>query len=160
MTALQMGADEVERRFLEGEHREIARGAGRLSEIAALVGTVSAGELASSLYALVQWLNRSFEPHAAWEEAWFYPALSERLGTTWPARLMRFEHDQIRRDIERVDADRALLRHEISHEAVLDVRSHLYGLEALIRAHVEREDRFLLPLLDESAEPRPSAATA
>ena len=30
------------------------------------------------------------------------------------------------------------------------IRCHLFGLEALLRAHVEREERFVLPLLDEA----------
>ena len=33
------------------------------------------------------------------------------------------------------------------------IRCHLFGLEALLRAHVEREERFLLPLLEEPDSP-------
>ena len=36
---------------------------------------------------------------------------------------------------------------------VASIRCHLFGLEALLRAHIEREERFMLPLLD---EPYPS----
>ena len=159
MTTVLSGADDVERRFLEQEHREIARGANRISEVAGLVGTVNAADLSYAMRTLLDWLERSLEPHAAWEEKWFYPTLTARLGTEWPAKLMRYEHDQIRRAVETLEADRALLRHEPAHETVLQIRSHLYGLHCQIHAHVEREDRFLLPLLDEAAEPTVPTAT-
>jgi hypothetical protein len=32
------------------------------------------------------------------------------------------------------------------------MRCHLFGLEAILRAHIEREERFLMPLLAD-AEP-------
>jgi hypothetical protein len=37
-----------------------------------------------------------------------------------------------------------------------ETRCHLFGLEALLRAHIEREERYLIPLLEEEL-PAPQA---
>jgi hemerythrin-like domain-containing protein len=72
---------------------------------------------------------------------------------------MRFEHHQISHAASRLEADREALRHEPNHDQACELVSHLVALETLLRAHVEREERFLLPLLDEASEPAPVQAT-
>jgi hypothetical protein len=54
----------------------------------------------------------------------------------------------------RAMAARLRLDHEALtiHDALdqeVETRCHLFSLEALLRAHIEREERFLIPLLDE-----------
>ena len=46
---------------------------------------------------------------------------------------------------------RTLLLGGAAAELLSDLRCHLLGLEALLRAHIEREERYLIPLLDEDA---------
>ena len=149
MTSRSLRADTVERRFVEQEHREIAAGVDRILHVAELAGSLSSPDLRDALRDLLAWLERSLEPHISWEEQWLYPRLDEIADSTWPARLMSFEHQQIRRQIAVLDGDREALRHEPTHQRLVDLRGHLYALDALIRAHIEREDRFLLPILDE-----------
>jgi hypothetical protein len=57
--------------------------------------------------------------------------------------------------------DQHLLHQEVTPLALAELRCHLFGLEALLRAHLEREERFLMPLLTE-AEPlgTPEAAAS
>jgi hemerythrin-like domain-containing protein len=153
MTTFESGANDVERRFLLQEHRDIVRSLGRIGDVAALAGTLAAVDLAPALRSVLEWLEHSFMPHTAWEEEWLYPRLDERAGTVWPGRVMRFEHDQIQRAIGELAVERDALRHEPTHEDLLRLRSRLYGLEAIIRAHLEREEHFLLPVL-EAAESR------
>jgi hemerythrin-like domain-containing protein len=151
MVGTMQPGDAVERRFVEQEHREIERGIGRIQEVAELAGSLAARDLASSLRNLVRWLETSLAPHVAWEDQWLYPRLAERVGSDWPARLMRFEHAQIRRAICAVEIDLDGLRHEPQHGQLVQLRADLYALDALIRAHLEREDEFLLPALEPAA---------
>ena len=47
----------------------------------------------------------------------------------------------------RIKTDRDALAKGAAHEHLAEVRCHMFGLEALLRAHVEREERYLIPLL-------------
>jgi hypothetical protein len=46
--------------------------------------------------------------------------------------------------------DQHVLHAGVTAEALADARCHLFSLEALVRAHLEREERFLMPLLAEA----------
>ena len=87
------------------------------------------------------------EPHAAWEEAWLYPEIDARTGTRWATRAARFDHQQIRELVARLRADQHFLGSGGGGGHQADVRCHLFGLEALLRAHIEREERLLIPVL-------------
>ena len=108
-----------------------------------------------------QWLDHVLEPHIAWEETWLYPQIDTRTGTPWATRAARFDHQQIREMASRLRADQILLNGHPSGDQHADCRCHLFGLEALLRAHIEREERYLIPLLgdDEPAHPRERPAT-
>ena len=71
--------------------------------------------------------------------------------TQWPTRLARFDHQQITAQAERLYAHSAAESQFPSRDAVTLI-ADLSGLEALLRATVEREERFLLPLLETDAE--------
>ena len=86
-----------------------------------------------------------------WEETWLFPQIDHRANTPWVARLIRFDHQQITRLASSLGSDRVRLGHGPEAEASIEARCHLFSLEALVRAHVEREEHFLLPLLDREA---------
>ena len=92
-------------------------------------------------------------PHAAWEETWLFPQIDKRAQTPWATRLVRFEHRQISRQAELVGTHRLDVRHGPSALAAGELRSDLIALEALVRANLEREERFLLPILETPNEP-------
>jgi hemerythrin-like domain-containing protein len=138
----------AEHAFVAHEHRELARGINHLSDVARLVHEIAAPDLSREVAAVVQWVDEVLEPHTAWEELFLYPELDERAHTTWATRLMRFEHGQIRALVDRVRADLFRLHHEPSREEAQQLRADLLGLDALLRAHVEREEACLFPLLD------------
>jgi hypothetical protein len=149
---LRLGA-EVERRFIEHEHREMATGIGRIEDVAGLAGSLAAPDLSAALRNVLDWLHRTFLPHCDWEDSWLYPELDRIATTPWATRSMRFDHRQIRELIDRLEIDWELLRHEPTHRHLGDIRARLYGLHALVRCHVEREERFLVPLLDARGAP-------
>ena len=144
----------AERTFVEHEHRELVPGLNRIHAFACSVGSVPAMELSRELREVMAWVDGVLRPHAAWEESWLYPELDARAGTPWATRLFQFEHGQIRDMTSRLDEDHTRL-FEFGHVGMdaSSIRCHLFGLEALLRAHVEREERFLLPLLEEPDSP-------
>ncbi len=155
MTTYARGAQAVWA-FEEHEHRDLARGLNRIHELACDVGHEPTPELAAHVSEVLGWLDSVLEPHIGWEEAWLYPAIEIRIGTTWATRAARFDHQQIRAMAHRLRADEELPAGQRPGDHQSDLRCHLFSLEALLRAHLEREERFLVPLLEEtpgSSEP-------
>ncbi|HET9085373.1 MAG TPA: hemerythrin domain-containing protein [Candidatus Limnocylindrales bacterium] len=150
--------------FASHEHVEMRRGVERILEVARL--HVSNDELSAAVIEVLHWVDHVLEPHAQWEDRWLYPEIDERLGTPWATKLMTFEHQQIREAAHDVVAARLALREHGSTAAVVELRGRLFALDAVLRAHMTREERFLIPLLDEppaaaeggSIASRPSAA--
>jgi hypothetical protein len=64
---------------------------------------------------------------------------------------MSFEHTQIRDVVRALATARTALHEDPSTQRVMAVRGGLFALDAMLRAHMAREERFLIPLLD--AEP-------
>jgi iron-sulfur cluster repair protein YtfE (RIC family) len=142
-----------ERAFAGIEHRDLAPGLARVRSLAARVGRRAAPELAHDLHAVVRWFADVVEPHMAWEEAWLYPELDRLAGTTWATRVPRFEHGILTDMVSRLDRDGTLVVHQPTPEQAAELAAHLIALEALLRAHIEVEERILLPLLDEPVTP-------
>jgi hemerythrin-like domain-containing protein len=140
--------------FAEHEHRELGRGIDRIREVAGIVGTIAAPDLSIALIDVLDWIETVLEPHAAWEDAWLYPQIDRRAGTPWATRLMTFEHHQIRAFAGLLESDRERLHHELTRDQAVQLVGHLFALDALLRAHIEREERVLRPLLEDDAERR------
>jgi hemerythrin-like domain-containing protein len=141
----------AEHEFAEHEHREIARGIDRIHEVARFVGSVAAPDVSIALLDVLDWIEMVLDPHAAWEDAWLYPQIDQRAGTPWATKLMTFEHHQIRAMARHLEADRERLHREPSRDQEVELRGHLFAIEALLRAHIEREERFLIPLLEDES---------
>jgi hypothetical protein len=134
--------------FAEHEHRDLVRGINRIHDVACEIGHRPSPELSVHVLGVLQWLHTTLEPHIAWEEAWLYPEIDARSGTPWATRAARFDHQQIREMAARLRTDQPLLSGHPSGDQHAETRCHLFGLEALLRAHIEREERYLLPLLE------------
>jgi hemerythrin-like domain-containing protein len=147
--ALKTAQAEAVRAFAEHEHRDLARGIDRIHDVACEIGRRPTPELSVDLLDVLRWLDLTLAQHIAWEEGWLYPEIDARLGTPWATRAARFDHRQIRDTATRLHADHGLLSTGQAGSGQTQARCHLFGLEALLRAHLEREERYLLPLLDE-----------
>jgi hemerythrin-like domain-containing protein len=139
----------AEHAFEEREHRELVPGINRIHDVALAVGTMAAPDMCFAMLDVVDWIEEVLFPHAAWEEAWLYPEFERRAGTPWATRIMAYEHHQIRDLAHKVVADREHLLHEPARAEMVALRGDLFQLEALLRAHIEREERFLVPLLED-----------
>jgi len=135
--------------FTEHEHRDLTRGMNRIHDVGCEIGRRPRLELSVDLLNILAWLDNALGPHIAWEEGWLYPEIDERLGTPWATRAARFDHQQIRKMAARLRTDQHLLSSRESGDPQVEARCHLFSLEALLRAHIEREERFLIPLLDD-----------
>jgi hemerythrin-like domain-containing protein len=137
--------------FEEHEHRDLARGINHIHEVACDIGNATSTELSSHVLGVLDWIAGVLDPHIAWEEGWLYPEIDARIGTPWATRAARFDHQQIRNAAAKLRDGQTLPRHGAAGDLQAETRCHLFGLEALLRAHIEREERFLIPLLNEPA---------
>jgi iron-sulfur cluster repair protein YtfE (RIC family) len=137
--------------FTEHQHRELKRGIDHIHDVACRIEGWVTPDLAIRVRDRLRWLDRELEPHVAWEESWLYPEIDAHTGSRWATRAARFDHQQIREAVARVRADEDALLGGASAELLPDLRCHLLGLETLLRAHIEREERYLMPLLEDDA---------
>lgn len=149
MTRL-MTDEQPARLFAEQEHHELVRGLNRIHEVASGIDRVATPTLSDELIDVVHWIERTVEPHLAWEDRWLYPEIERRLATPWATCAARFEHGAIRGLGDGIRKDRIALGTDL-HAAREDLRAHLFGFETLLRTHIEWEERFLVPVLDEPA---------
>jgi len=145
--------------FTEHEHHELVQGINRLHDYACEVAGWATPDLTLHLQEILTWLDRELAPHISWEESWLYPEIDSRTGTPWATRSARFDHAQIRAMAGKLKADREALRAGGAHQRLADLRCHLFGLEALLRAHIEREERYLIPILADDTWVASPAAT-
>jgi len=142
--------------FAKHEHRELRRGLDDIHGAAAVLGWSSNQQAAAAIGRVRNWVQAVLVPHAAWEDAVVYPEIERRTGTDWSVKQARYEHYQIERAAGRLTADIEVLHGPVTHEQACEIRSHLIALETLLRSHMEREDLFLLPVIDEDWAERPA----
>jgi hypothetical protein len=147
-----MGASEVSEAvlaFSEHEHQDLARGIDQIHDTACSIGLVPTGETLQSIGNVLRWTATLLEPHLAWEEAWLYPRIDQLTGTSWSTRSARFDHRQVREMIELLRGEERLASHGLTPGIAADLRCRLFSLEAVVRTHIEREERLLQPVLVE-----------
>ena len=137
--------------FAEHEHVDLARGIDRIHDVACVVGQIPTPELSARVMDVLRWLDGTLGPHIAWEDAWLFPEIDARTGSPAATLAARFEHRQIREVIARLRTDHDRLHHRggVTGDKNAATGSDLVRLEALIRAHLKREERFLFPLIEE-----------
>jgi hypothetical protein len=139
------------RTFEDHEQEELAAGIGRIQELAESLATMSVGQMTARLRQVLHWIDTDLKPHMAREESRLFPLIDARARTPWATRFVRFDHQQISAQVERLRARCPGDSHPALHDTVLLI-ADLSGLEALLRANFEREERFILPLLEPEAD--------
>ena len=139
------------RAFAEHEHDELAAGMDRIHQLGQELATLPVDRRAASIDKVLHWIDADLKPHMAWEESWLFPQIDARARTPWATRLVRFDHQQIAAQAERLHAH-CVYASQFSSNDIVTLVADLSGLEALLRANVEREERFLLPLIESEAE--------
>jgi len=143
--------------YAQHEHQEVRTGIDQIHKAAAALGWTSNQQAANDIRRVRDWFQGVLVPHAAWEDAVIYPEIERLTHTEWSVKQMRYEHYQIERAAAALNDDIEALQEPVTHQEASEIRGHLLGLEALLRAHLEREDLFILPLLEpDLIAPRPS----
>lgn len=146
--------------FTEHEHRELSRGIETLHETACGIESWLSPQIPIRLERTLEWFDRDLDPHLHWEETALYPEIDARTRTAWATRSARFDHEQIRHAAARIREDRSRQLLGGPGVAAADIRCHLFTLEALLRSHIEREERFLIPIIAEPAGRRSAEPVA
>jgi hemerythrin-like domain-containing protein len=149
---------EAIRAFGEHEHRDLARGLDRIHEAARTVGGGVRHEDTLAIREVLAWSATTLQPHIAWEEAWLYPQIDALTGCAWSTRAARVDHAQIQALALRLRDDESAAIGGLSPATTVEVRGHLFAYEALLRAHIDREEQLLLPVLAEEAARAGTAA--
>ena len=135
--------------FARHEHLELRPGLDKMHAAARTLVQLTASDSARRLKPICAWLTDVLMPHVAWEGAVIFPEIDEMSATTLPTRLMRFDHSQINRAALLVEKDvDDICRGDTTADERRDAYDHLIRLETLIRAHLDREEEFLLPILN------------
>jgi iron-sulfur cluster repair protein YtfE (RIC family) len=152
MTMTGTEGRQMVRAFVEHEHGELVAGIGRIHDLATDLPALSIDQASVRVARILRWVDETIRPHMAWEESWLFPQIDERAQTPWATRLARFDHRQILEQAAHLQADVTRQGHGRPRETTTLI-ADLSGLEALMRASIEREERLLLPLLDGDIEP-------
>ena len=138
--------------FAQRQHAELGRGLNRIHDLAVAIGREATPFVSADVIDVLGWLDRMLEPPLAWEDGWLFPEIDRRLGTPWATRSARVR-PRPSPARPRPDPVRPVQLALDPHGAREELRADLFGLEALVRAHIEREEQLLLPVLDD-VEPR------
>jgi Hemerythrin HHE cation binding domain len=98
---------------------------------------------------LVAYLQEKIEPHTHVDEQVLYPYAAQRLGSPLATAAMAYDHLAIRAWIAKIA--------EADEEDVATLQELLYGLDALIRVHLWKEDELMLAPLSSHTWPASGA---
>ena len=151
---------EAIRAFEEHEHRDLARGLDLIHDAGCRFGAGSRLDHVRAIGDVLRWSRETLDPHIAWEESWLYPQIEALTRTPWSTRAARFDHGQIRGLANRLRRDERSVSEGLTPDAAAEIRCHLFAYEAVLRSHIEREERLLPPILaDEAALAGPTTGT-
>jgi iron-sulfur cluster repair protein YtfE (RIC family) len=146
MTTITEGRDAV-RTFVDHEHQELRTAIAWVHEVTEGMSRMPVDQRSESIRRVLHWVDADLKPHMAWEESWLFPNIDDRAMPHWATGLVRFDHRQIAAKAERIRAHCAYGNPFPSSE-VSTLVADLAGFEALMSAHIEREERFVMPLLE------------
>jgi len=126
-------------------HEHLVAHTAELRDVAALLPDLTIPERITARRKALRHLREQVEPHTMLDERLLYPAVADRLGDPLIAVSMNYDHMAIRRWIEKIAAT------DVTDTARL--QALLYGLDALIRVHIWKENELFLALLDASSWP-------
>lgn len=130
----------VQTRELHDAHTGLSEGAALLAESARLVPALPPDERAALLTQVAAFLDEEVVPHTKLDERVLYSATDARLRDPVAGATMNYDHVAIRGLVDDLlVADR---------DDVDTLQELLYGLHALIREHVWKEERLYLAMLD------------
>lgn len=134
---------------LREEHDRLVPDIVGIRMVADMVGEVSLPVLRVALGDVYEFLTNRLLPHAMAEDRVVYPAVGKLIGAPQATATMRREHVEVARLAEELEA----IRMELDGPVITSLQERalrrvLYGLYALLRAHLAEEDDVYLPILE------------
>lgn len=124
-------------------HEEMRQHAHALRELAEHVPDLTDTECRVAHARVVALLQDRVEPHTKLDEWLLYPAAADRLGDPLVAASMNYDHLAIRHWISKIQ--------DTDPKDSVRLQRLLYGLDALIRVHVWKEEELFLAPLESSS---------
>ena len=130
-------------------HDEFRAWTGELRSAARRMPDLEPAERFALLADIVAFLQEKVEPHTHVDEQVLYPRAAARMGSPLATAAMAYDHLAIRAWIAKlVEAD---------EQDVATIQELLYGLDALIRVHLWKEDELMVNPLTSSTWPASGA---
>jgi hemerythrin-like domain-containing protein len=130
-------------------HDEFRAWTDRLRAAARALPHLDAAERLELVADLVAFLHDRVEPHTRIDEEVLYPTAESRSGSPLAAASMAYDHLAIRSWIAKLA--------EADEEDVSTLQELLYGLDALIRVHLWKEDELFVKPLSSATWPASGA---
>ena len=131
------------------EHRELLARSELLRTVADSIGTVSMESIREGVGQAYTFLIHQLIPHAQAEELVLYPTVGRLLRAVEATETMSRDHLEVIRLTEELEALRLHLFYtpvsEVDEQAL---RRVLYGLYAIIKLHLAKEEEIYLPILE------------
>jgi iron-sulfur cluster repair protein YtfE (RIC family) len=136
-------------RPLRAEHATLQRGVADFARVAAEVSDWSVPDTPDRLRQMRGFLYGELLPHAEAEEGVLYPLLDKVMGAHGATSTMVADHREIHRHADALAGLIDAVGQGPPQSGELEaLREHLYALWAIIRLHMEKEEKFLFSLLD------------
>jgi Hemerythrin HHE cation binding domain len=133
-------------------HHELLEHAAELCIAAERFPTLATAEREQTRGYILSLLRERIDPHTKLDELLLYPEVATRLGDPLVAASMNYDHLAIRRWIALIAAA------DVNDTAHL--QQLLYGLDALIRVHIWKENELFLASLESRSWPTLATARA
>lgn len=124
------------------EHKELRPQIAELRTVADSIGTVSDEELMAGLEQSYDFLADHLTPHAKSEEKVLYSLVAKYSHTNAGTEIMTRDHQEVAKQTAHL---KELMKGDLDHNALRDV---LYTLHSLISLHFDKEEKFILPVLE------------
>ncbi len=144
---------------LRDEHRELYPQIELLRQSADVVNESLTTQAHDRIEQAHTFLTRQLVAHARAEEASLYPTVQKIMGSELSTTTMVRDHVEIARLTEELDSLRVHKSQlTITSIQTAALRRVLYGLYALLKLHLAKEEEIYLPLLDSKLTPEEARA--
>lgn len=126
-------------------HAELSERTEAIRLAAAKLPELSLDERRATLDELLEFLHGEVEPHTRYDERYLYPEVADRLGAPLATASMNYDHLAIRQWIADLQAT--------APSDLAKLQELLYGLDALIRVHIWKENELYLPAVGSATWP-------
>lgn len=131
------------------EHRELLARSELLRTVADSIGSASTESIREGVWQAYSFLIHQLIPHAQAEEQVLYPTVARLLRASEATETMSRDHLEVMRLTEELEALRLHLFYtSVSEADEQALRRILYGLSAIIKLHLAKEEEVYLPIVE------------